>query len=138
MKYLCLKQLTVANVKYYPGNTIPDGVILPERSAKLIRSGYISELDGAALQEGIAMIPKDGIPVDGEVFTQQQVEQMIADAVENAVKDTIAEIDRKQTELQQYTAEFQEIPPDALNNTVSISVQMEGSGENAQMMTLPV
>ena len=138
MQYLCLKQLTVANVTYFAGDTIPDGVILPERSAKLISSGYISELDEAALQTGIAILPKDGIPVDGKVFTQQQVKQMIAEAVENAKKDAIAEMDRKQAELQQYTAELQEIPPDALGNTVSISVQMESNGENSQMMALSV
>ena len=138
MQYLCLKQLTVANVTYFAGETIPDGVILPERSAKLISSGYISELDEAALQEGTAMLPKEGIPVNGEVFTQKQVEQMLAEAVEDAVNNTIAEMEKKQAELQQYAAELQEISPDALGNTVSISVQMESNGENSQMMALSV
>ena len=36
MQYLCLKQLTAAGTTYYPGNIVPDGVILPERSSKLI------------------------------------------------------------------------------------------------------
>lgn len=138
MQYLCLKQLTAANVTYFAGETIPDGVILPERSAKLISSGYISELDEAVLQEGAAKIPKDGIPVDGEVFTQKQVEQMLAEAVEDAVNNTIVEMEKKQAELQTYAAELQAIPPDALDNKVLISVHIEGSGENGQMMGLPV
>ncbi|MDE7313589.1 MAG: hypothetical protein K2N87_18530 [Eubacterium sp.] len=138
MQYLCLKQLTAANVTYFAGDTIPDGVILPERSAKLINSGYISELDEAVLQEDTAMMPKDGIPVDGEVFTQKQVEQMLAEAVEDAVNNTIVEMEKKQAELQTYTAELQAIPPEALGNKVLISVHIEGSGENGQMMALPV
>lgn len=138
MQYLCLKQLTAANVTYFAGNTIPDGVILPERSAKLISSGYISELYEAALQEGVAKMPKDGIPVEGEVFTQKQVEQMLAEAVEDAVNNTIVEMEKKQAELQTYAAELQPIPPDALYNKVLISVHIEGSGENGQMMALPV
>ena len=43
MQYICQKQLTVGGVTYYPGKIIPDGVILPERSGKLIRSKHISE-----------------------------------------------------------------------------------------------
>lgn len=138
MQYLCLKQMTLALVKYYPGDIIPDGVILPERSTKLISSGYISELDEAVLQEGAAMVPKDGIPADGEVFTQKQVEQMLAEAVEDAVNNTIVEMEQKQAELQQYAAALQAIPSDALGSTVTISVQIEGSGENVRMMALQV
>lgn len=138
MQYLCLKQLTVANVTYFAGETIPDGVILPERSAKLISSGYISELDEAALQKGTCKIPKNGIPVDGEVFTQKQVEQMLAEAVEDAVNNTIVEMEKKQAELQTYAAELQAIPPDALDNKVLVSVNIEGSGENGQMMAIPM
>lgn len=138
MQYLCLKQITAANVTYFAGETIPDGVILPERSAKLISSGYISELDEAALQEGAAILPKDGIPVGEEVFTQKQVEQMIAEAVENAVNNTIVEMDKKQAELQQYAAELQAIPLDTFDNKVLISVHVEGGEENCQMMTMQV
>lgn len=134
MQYLCLKQLTAAGTTYYPGNIVPDGVILPERSSKLISSAYISQMDEAALQEGTAILPKDRIPVDGEFYTREQVEQMIADAVAEAV--------RKQEEqmkgLRGYAAELKEISPDVMGSAVPISVHMEGSGENGQMMSLLV
>ena len=132
MQYLCLKQLTVANVTYFAGETIPDGVILPERSAKLIRSGYISELDEAALQEGAAILPKDGIPAEGEFYTREQTKRMVADAVAEALKKQEEQIKA----LRGYAAELKEIPPDVLGDTVSISVQMEGSGENSQMIVM--
>lgn len=44
MQYLCTKQLTAGGITYCPGEIIPDGVILPERSSKLLRNGYISKL----------------------------------------------------------------------------------------------
>lgn len=46
MQYLCERQLTAGGKTYNPGNIIPDGVILPERSSKLIKNGYISKIDG--------------------------------------------------------------------------------------------
>lgn len=136
MQYLCLKQLTVAGKPYYPGDTVPDGAILPERSDKLVKSGYISKLHEAAMQEGSAMLPKEGIPADGEVFTREQVERMLSEAIEEAVNNTILEMERKQAGPHQYTAELQAIPPDIFEDTVLISVRAEGSGENRQMMAL--
>lgn len=44
MQYLCTKQLTAGGEDYHPGEVIPDGVILPERSGKLMKSGYLSAL----------------------------------------------------------------------------------------------
>lgn len=44
MEYLCLKHLKAGGTDYYPGDTLPDGAILPERSGKLGKSGYISEI----------------------------------------------------------------------------------------------
>ncbi len=43
MSYLCMKQLTIAGKTYYQGESIPASVILPERSRKLLKSGYLSE-----------------------------------------------------------------------------------------------
>ncbi len=44
MQYLCERQFTAGRVDYHPGDIVPDGVILSNRSGKLIKSGYISEL----------------------------------------------------------------------------------------------
>ena len=54
MQYICQKQLTVGGVTYYPGKIIPDGAILPERSGKLLRSGYLADLKGPGeAQDGL-------------------------------------------------------------------------------------
>lgn len=54
MQYLCAKQLSFAGKTYYPGNIIPDGVILPERSLKLLRSKHISEISEGIAAEAVA------------------------------------------------------------------------------------
>ncbi len=54
MQYVCIKQLTAGKKTYYPGDIIPEHVILPERSRKLIRNGYLSECNNDAIQTPIA------------------------------------------------------------------------------------
>lgn len=56
MQYLCVKQLTFAEKTYYPGDIIPDGVILPERSLKLLRSKHISEINEGISAEVVAKL----------------------------------------------------------------------------------
>lgn len=71
MQYLCLKQLTIGKTTYHSGDRIPDDVILPTRSEKLIKSGYISRID----KETEYSKKQSGL------FTQEQVDEMIAKAV---------------------------------------------------------
>lgn len=74
MQYLCKKQLVVGGITYYPGNIVPEGVILPKRSLKLIKNNYISEIDK---EYGKASVQKG--------FTQEQVDQIIDNAVLEAL-----------------------------------------------------
>ena len=48
MACICVKKLSLGGKYYYPGDTIPDGVILPGRVDKLKASGYIAARDTAA------------------------------------------------------------------------------------------
>lgn len=72
MQYLCLKQLTVGKTTYHSGDRIADDVILPTRSEKLIKSGYISKIEAATEK-----YPEN----ENGLFTQEQVDEMIAKAV---------------------------------------------------------
>ena len=125
MQYLCAKQLTAGGVEYHPGEIIPDGVILPERSGKLIRSGYISELNLGASPE-LA-------PGQGKIFTEEEVNAIIANAVAEAEKSN----EDKIAELQEYVAELQGTEPGTYEGTVQISVKGASDGENEQIMTVP-
>ena len=96
MQYLCLKQLTVGKTTYHLGDTIPDDVILPARSEKLIRSGYISKLD----EETEYSKNESGL------FTQEQVDKMIAEAVDGAVKNMAGKMGQKKKALKEEAGVF--------------------------------
>lgn len=117
MRYLCTKQLTAGEKTYYPGEIIPDGVIIPERSGKLLRSGYISEV-----REKSWHVPVSGVET---LFNQEEVDTMIADAVaevEQKHADEIAEIGRSVTELGETSPNAYEIRVKGDGNQQSMSV----------------
>lgn len=126
MKYLCEKQLTAGGVTYHPGEIIPDGVILPDRSGKLIRSGYISELN-------LEMSQNSG-PGQGRVFTEEEVDAMIAGAVDEAVNNTVLEMEQK--ELQE-AAGFLQAEGFLPEGSVNIPVKGGSDGGNEQHTAVP-
>lgn len=121
MQYLCVKQLTAGGTTFYPGDIIPDGVILPERSSKLARNKYISEIGANAVQNTAGN--------HAGMFTQEQVDSMINEAV--------AEMQQKQEELQQAVAELKETEPGAYEGTIQISLKGDSDGENEQITVIP-
>ena len=127
MQYLCEKQLTAGGVTYHPGEIIPDGVILPKRSGNLIGSGYISELNLEVLEDsGIGRV---------KVFTEKEVEAMIADAVDEAGNNMVLEMEQKQKELQEAVGV---LPEEGFlsEDTVIIPVKGGSDGDNEQQTTV--
>ncbi len=120
MQYLCLKQLTVGKITYHLGDTIPDDVILPARSEKLIRSGYISKLD----EETQYSKNESGL------FTQEQVDKMIAEA--------IVSMKQKEEELQQVVADLKKCKLAENDGTISVSVKKESDGVKEQIAIILV
>lgn len=115
MQYLCLKQITAGGKAYCPGEAIPDGVILPERSGKLLKSGYISKLGGAvSLSVGAK-----------ELFTQEEV----ADMIEKALAEKLEEEKRGFAELQAHAADLEGLIPGAWEGTVQIPVKCASEGD---------
>lgn len=110
MQYLCMKQLTLAGVTYYPGDIIPDGIILPERSGKLSRSGYISELGREEQQDQDDVLCK--------LFTEEEVQIRIADAVAAVERERAAQL----SELQEHAAELREIESGAFESVVPVTI----------------
>ena len=129
MQYLCEKQLTAGGVTYHPGEIIPDGVILPERSRKLARSGHISELN-----ESMKYGDAGG---SGAYYTHEQLDRMLAEAVDEAVNNTVTEMKKEQEKLQEYVSELQETAPGAYDGTVVISVRSGSDGVNEQVIAVP-
>ena len=129
MRYLCKKQLAVGGRTYHPGEIVPDDVILPERGVKLVKSGHIVEMNqGTPKEEGFAGKEK--------LFTLEEVEKMISEAIDEAVNNTVMEMEQKQKELQEVTGVLQE-EGFLAEGTVIIPVKGGSDGENEQQTAVP-
>lgn len=122
MQYLCTKQLAAGETTYYPGDIIPDNVILPERSGKLINNGYISEVN--------AEVSQGAFSGQGELFSREQVNAMIAEAV-------AVELEKSREAMQAAKAELIETESVDASETILITVNKESDGENEQVTAVP-
>ena len=136
MQYLCEKQLVLGGSTYNPGDIIPDGVVLDSRAGKLENSRYISVIRNTQplpCSSGTAM-PHSGAVT---LYTKEEVDQIVAEAIEEAVNNTVMEMEQKQQELQGYAAELRETVPGAYEGTVQISIEGTADGDNAQATVIP-
>lgn len=136
MQYLCGKQLVLGGSTYNPGDIIPDGVVLDSRAGKLENSGYISVIRNTQplpCSSGTAM------PHSGEVtmYTQEEVDKIVAEAIEEAVNNTVMEMEQKQQELQGDAEGLRETMPGAYEGTVQVSIEGTPDRENGQVMLIP-
>lgn len=129
MRLIANKPCSFGGRKFYIGNEIPENLVAD-----------------AKLQEkmGVITIVNDNMGVSGgqsgTLFTQEQVDKMLADAIEEAVNNTITEMKQKQKELQevlqQSAAERKEVDSEILMETVMIDIVVDSDGENEQHMTV--
>lgn len=127
MRLIANKPCSFGGRKFYIGNEIPENLVAD-----------------AKLQEkmGVITIVNDNMGVSGEqsgtLFTQEQVDKMLAEAIEEAVNNTITEMEQKQKELQevlqQSITERKEIDSETLMKTVVIDIVIDSDGENEQHM----
>lgn len=93
---------------------------------------------------GVITIVNDSMGVadkqSATLFTQEQVDKMLAEAIEEAVNNTITEMEQKQKELQealqQSAAERKEVDSETLMETVMIDIVIDSDRENEQHMTV--
>ena len=129
MRLIANKPCSFGGKKFYIGNEIPENLVADAR-----------------LQEkmGVITIVNDNMGVSGgqsgTLFTQEQVDKMLAEAIEEAVNNTITEMEQKQKELQevlqQSAAERKEVDSEILMETVIIDIVIDSDGENEQHMTV--
>lgn len=136
MEYVCTKSISFAGAKYHPGDIISDGIILGSRVGKLKSSGYITDI---AVSPGTSEENK-GIPTGMEnLYTQEELDATVAEAVDEAVNNTVAEMQQKQDELQEYVAELKETSQEVYAGTFMVPIKTEDSeGDNAQYISLPM
>lgn len=128
MQYLCERQLTLGGRTYNPGEVIPDGIVLDSRAGKLENSGCISVI------RNTQPVPQNGSPA---MYTQEQVDKMLEEAIEDAVNNTVIEMGQKQQELQGYAAGLCETAPGVYEGTIQVSIEETADGENGQVMVIP-
>lgn len=128
MKQLIAKKpCSFGGLQFYIGSEIP---------ADLVADPAIQERLGVL---SIVDTNNKGVPdgqsgtLSGQMFTQEEVDNMIAVAVETAT----AEMQQVQDEIQQAMAELQETESGAYEGTVQIAVRGESSGENEQVTVIP-
>ncbi len=129
MRLIANKPCSFGGKKFYIGNEIPENLVADAR-----------------LQEkmGVITIVNDNMGVadkqSATLFTQEQVDKMLAEAIEEAVNNTITEMKQKQKELQevlqQSAAELKEVDSEILMETVMIDIVIDSDGENEQHMTV--
>ncbi len=129
MRLIANKPCSFGGKKFYIGNEIPENLVADAR-----------------LQEkmGVITIVNDNMGVadkqSATLFTQEQVDKMLAEAIEEAVNNTITEMKQKQKELQealqQSAAELKEVDSEILMETVIIDIVIDSDGENEQHMTV--
>lgn len=126
MGYLCVKQLSLGGTTFYPGDAIPDGVVFADRAGKLKKNGYIAEVSERTEEFGTG----EGLPEGTKrLYTQEDVDDMVA----KAVSDAVADMEKKQEELQFAVAELKEMEPGEFEGTVQITVNGKSDGENEQI-----
>ncbi|MDE6914153.1 MAG: hypothetical protein K2P35_10760 [Lachnospiraceae bacterium] len=124
MKLIAKKPCSFGGKQFFIGNEI---------SAELVADPTTQERFGI-----IAVVSTDDdkkVPVGkpGISYTQEEVDGIVAEAVSAAV----AELEKKQEELQQAVAELTQINPDVYDEAFMISVKGASDGENVQMTSIP-
>ncbi len=113
MRLIANKPCSFGGRKFYIGDEIPENLVADAR-----------------LQEkmGIITIVNDGTGVSGgqsgPLFTQEQVEAMITEAVEEAEKKRADH----PAELQEYAAELEETEPGVYDGVIQIAVKGAADG----------
>lgn len=126
MKLIAKKPCSFGGKKFFIGEEVPTNLVA-----------------NPALQEKLGVIvidksrdKKAPVVIDG-TFTQEQVDSMVAEAVEKAVAETEKKRDEQLAELQKYTAKLEETEPGAYDGTIQIVIKSVSEGENEQLTIVP-
>ncbi len=119
MKLIAKKPCSFGSRQFYIGNEIPENLVSDAKRQEKM---------------GVITIVNEDIGISGgessSLFTQEQVEKMIAEAVEEAKKKRADQL----AELHEYVAELKETEPSAYDSVIPIAVKSDSSG---QYTTIP-
>ncbi len=114
MKLIAKKPCSFGSRQFYIGNEIPENLVADAKRQEKM---------------GVITIVNENIGVSGgqsgSLFTQEQVEKMIAEAVEEAEKKTANRL----AELQEYATGLEEIESQGYDGIIQITVKSDFDGE---------
>ena len=125
MRLIANKPCSFGGRQFFIGDEIPAGLVADARAQEKM---------------GVITVANDvkGVPGEesGSLFTLEQVEKMVAEAVDEAVNNTVQEMEQKQKELQEAAGVLREegfLP----GGTVIIPVKGDSAGDNGQQTAVP-
>ena len=126
MRLIAKKPCSFGGRQFYIGDEIPENLVA----------------DGKRQEEsGVITIAKDSEGLSGgqpdSLFTQEQVEKMLAEAIEEAVDNTVRDMKKEQEELLTYVAELKETEPGAYEGAIPISVKGESDEQQTTVFATP-
>ncbi len=126
MRLIAKKPCSFGGRQFYIGDEIPENLVA----------------DGKRQEEyGVITIVKDSEGLSGgqpdSLFTQEQVEKMLAEAIEEAVDNTVRDMKKEQEELLTYVAELKETEPGAYEGAIPISVKGESDEQQTTVFATP-
>ena len=126
MRLIAKKPCSFGGRQFYIGDEIPENLVA----------------DGKRQEEyGVITIVKDSEGLSGgqpdSLFTQEQVEKMLAEAIEEAVDNTVRDMKKEQEELLTYVAEQKETEPGAYEGAIPISVKGESDEQQTTVFATP-
>lgn len=125
MKLIANKPCSFGGKQFFVGDDIPADLVADARAQE--KMGVIT------VANDTERVPA-GEP--GTLYTQEQLEKMVAEAVDEAVNNTIQEMEQKQKELQEAAGVLQDEGLLSVG-TVIIPVKGDSAGDNEQQTAVP-
>ncbi len=126
MRLIANRPCSFGGRKFYIGDVVPGDLVADAR-----------------LQEkmGVVSIVNDGMGASGgqpgTLYTQEQVEEMIAESVEEAVGNTIRDMRKEQEAFQTHVGKLKELEPGAFDGVVQIAVRGASDGQLTVVLAKP-
>jgi len=125
MRLIAKKPCSFSGRQFFIGDEIPENLVADAKRQE--EYGVITIVNDSEGGSGAQ---------SGSLFTQEQVEKMVAEAVDEAVNNTVLEMEQKQKELQEAAGVLQE-EGFLFEGTVIIPVKGGSDGDNEQQTAVP-
>lgn len=125
MRLIANKPCNFGGRQFYIGDEIPENLVADAKMQE--KMGVITIVNDTEVVSGRE---------SGTFFTQEQVDKIVAEAVSQAVNNTVLEMEQKQKELQEAAGVLQ-AESFVFEGTVIIPVKGNSDGDNGQQTAVP-